>query len=178
MIKNLLLDYQSHCTEEERNAVAIMLHFFETIPDCFERSHLLRHFTGSCWILNEKRDKCLLTHHRKLNQWMQLGGHADGDKDIFEVAAKEAIEESGLEVFPISKVIFDVDIHEIPIYRDVPAHLHYDVRFLFKASDQVPFKVSDESHDLAWVPLKEINKFTTERSVLRMQEKSLSVVSL
>ena len=55
------------------------------------------HLTGSAWIVSPDRRRTLLTHHRKLDRWLQLGGHADGQADLLAVAAREAKEESGLE---------------------------------------------------------------------------------
>src|SRR5688572_24376371 len=73
-----------------------ILRFVRAHDDCFERTLLEGHVTGSAWIVNPARTRCLLTHHRKLDRWLQLGGHADGQTDILEVAMREAVEESGL----------------------------------------------------------------------------------
>ena len=57
----------------------------------------------------------LMTHHRKLNMWLQLGGHADGMEDLISVAIREAKEESGFNEFVLlSDRIFDLDIHQFP----------------------------------------------------------------
>ena len=64
--------------------------------DCFERSCLPGHITASAWLLSPDGKRFLLTHHRKLGRWLQLGGHADGDSDVAAVALREAREESGL----------------------------------------------------------------------------------
>ena len=65
--------------------------FIEQNPNCFERSNK-GHITGSAWIVNHDNSKVLLTHHRKLNLWLQLGGHADGEPDTKAVSLKEAQE--------------------------------------------------------------------------------------
>ncbi len=62
--------------------------------DCFKRSLLIGHITGSAWVVDRGRGMVLLTHHRKLNKWLQLGGHCDGDGDVRAVALREACEES------------------------------------------------------------------------------------
>ena len=141
--------------------------------NCFERSLLEGHITCGAWILDGSGTKTLLTHHRKLNRWLQLGGHADGDHDVHRVAAKEAQEESGISTLElVSKDIFDIDIHKIPTRGDVPAHLHYDARFLFRTTDNEKYEVSNESIDLAWVKIDEIEKYSSEESILRMVEKT------
>lgn len=148
--------------------------FVAAEPDCFERSLLKGHLTGSAWILDRSGERTLLTHHRKLDAWLQLGGHADGLTDIAQVALNEAREESGIEQFEwVSEEIFDLDIHPIPARREVPEHFHYDVRFLLRVVESEAFSVSDESHDLAWVSAEDLPQYTTEPSMLRMRQRWL-----
>lgn len=147
--------------------------FVETHADCFERSLLTGHITASAWILDLDRRYTLLTHHGKLDKWLQLGGHTDGDADVLGSALREAREESGLaEVSAISTEIFDVDIHRIPARKSEPEHFHYDVRFLLEADRAAPLAISSESKDLRWVPLCDVDQLTQEESVLRMLRKT------
>ncbi len=146
--------------------------FIAEYEDCFERTQLSGHITASALIVNKQRTKTLLTHHHKLEKWLQLGGHSDGDPDPLNVAMREAEEESGLkDVLPVSKKIFDVDVHAIPARKNEPEHFHYDIRFLFEADDAQPLVISAESKELAWIPLNEIELYTTEESMLRMVRK-------
>lgn len=146
--------------------------FVEAHSDCFERSLLEGHVTGSCWLMNAELDSVLLTHHRKLDRWMQLGGHADGDSNILRVALKEAGEESGVSgIVALRPDIFDLDIHTIPARADVPAHLHYDIRFVLLAPKGCELSVSEESHQIAWVAIEDLEKLTQEESMLRMRDK-------
>jgi 8-oxo-dGTP pyrophosphatase MutT (NUDIX family) len=139
-------------------------------PQAFGRNSATSHVTGSAFVLSPDRQSVLLTHHRKLDRWLQLGGHCDGIADAAFVALKEAYEESGLSrIRVLSDRVFDVDIHEIPARGDDPAHLHYDVRFLMVA-EAGEIAVSDESHDLAWVPIAQLRQFTQARSVLVVEE--------
>src|SRR5215204_3717077 len=80
----------------EAALTAATIRFVESSPDCFLRSQLDGHLTGSAWILDPSRTKTLLTHHKKLEKWVQLGGHADGNPDLWDVARREASEESCL----------------------------------------------------------------------------------
>lgn len=109
----------------------------------------------------------------KLGRWLQLGGHADGDTDVLSVAIREVLEESGLtRCSVLTRQIFDIDIHEIPQYGSVPAHNHYDVRFLIEADASEILVPTDESHEVRWVDLEKVAQFTQEESILRMLEKS------
>lgn len=143
--------------------------------NCFLRSNLEGHITGSAWIVNESLDACLLVHHRKLRLWLQLGGHADGESNILNVALREVEEESGLTGFKIlSEEIFDVDVHPIPARPHEPAHFHYDVRFLLQISSALPLVRSErESLELSWVPLTDIQKEERYGAVKRLAEKSV-----
>jgi 8-oxo-dGTP pyrophosphatase MutT (NUDIX family) len=152
--------------------------FVSSHSECFERSLEIGHVTGSAWIMDASGRRVLLTHHRKLGIWLQPGGHADGDPDIAAVALREALEETGVAgLSRIGEDIFDLDIHKIPARGKTPAHEHFDVRFAFRANGSEAYVVSEESHDLAWVPLEELEKLTRETSLLRMREKWIRLAS-
>jgi 8-oxo-dGTP pyrophosphatase MutT (NUDIX family) len=155
--------------------------------DCFARTCRPGHITAAAWIVSWDRQRSLLTHHRKLDRWLQLGGHADGHWLVEEVALREAQEESGLTAFefvPIDGVImpFDVDVHEIPPRYDAAgnlvedAHEHHDIRFLMLARPVGRIRVSDESHEVAWCTADEVRQRTDEESVLRMLSKALAML--
>ena len=150
-----------------------ILGFVRAHDDCFERTLLEGHVTGSAWIVNPSRTRCLLTHHRKLDRWLQLGGHADGQTDALEVAMREAREESGLtSLRAVSDAIFDCDVHSIPGRKAEPEHFHYDVRFLLEADDTEPLVLSEESKELAWVALEDVASLESDESVMRMVVKT------
>lgn len=146
--------------------------------DCFERSLAIGHITGSAFVLDHARRQTLLTHHGKLDKWLQLGGHADGDSNVLRVALREATEESGLDnIRPITHAIFDIDIHLIPAGKTEPEHFHYDIRFLLEADSAAPLRITSESKALAWVPLDEVAALTQEESMLRMVRKARALFS-
>ena len=145
--------------------------FVAAHENCFERSLAAGHVTGSAWVVNQTGTHALLTHHKKLNRWLQLGGHADGNPQIHAVALREAREESGLKAIHfISQRIFDVDIHPIPARGDEQEHVHYDVRFALRSADE-RYQVSEESHALAWVEIDQIEAFSDEEAMRRMARK-------
>ena len=150
-------------------AVSMFRKFALGHADCFERACPPGHFTGSAWLVDGPGRRVLLTHHRKLNRWLQLGGHADGDPDLARVALREAEEESGLGDLVVKTDIFDLDRHRIPARGDEPAHWHYDVRFVVRATGSDAFAVSDESHALAWRGIAELAAdAATDESLRRM----------
>jgi 8-oxo-dGTP pyrophosphatase MutT (NUDIX family) len=161
---------------QEADVVAEFEAFVRAEPRCFERDCRSGHVTGSAWVVNAAGTHVLLTHHRKLNRWLQLGGHCDGDGDVAGVACREAAEESGLAVEPVSPDIFDIDIHPIPARRADPAHLHFDTRFLLRVVGSDAFRVSDESLALRWVNVDDMESLTSEPSMLRMARKALAQI--
>ena len=169
---NLLEEYIAAYPNEK--AAINMLDFFNKDENCFQKNNQKGHFTGSAWVVSTDRCQVLMTHHKKLNMWLQLGGHADGIDDLISVAIREAKEESGFDNFVlVSEKIFDLDIHEIPAISEGPIHLHYDIRFLLEADPKDNrIVVSDESHDVRWIPLDKVVKLNPENSMQRMVKKT------
>lgn len=172
---NLLARYNPAEETDDRARDRIAA-FVEANAECFERSLLEGHVTGSAWIVDASRSRCLLTHHRKLERWLQLGGHADGQTNILGVAMREAREESGLvSLVPVVAEIFDCDVHSIPARKTEPQHWHYDVRFLLEADPAEALVVSEESKDLAWVSLADVEALSGDASVVRMVAKTATL---
>jgi 8-oxo-dGTP pyrophosphatase MutT (NUDIX family) len=159
----------------EAAMLAEYIPFISAHPDCLQRSCVPGHLTASAWIVDASRQRVLLTHHHKLDRWLQLGGHVDGNSDLLGSALREAREESGLtRLRAVSRDIFDVDRHRIPTHGGEPEHWHYDVRFLFEADSGEPLVVSNESKDLAWVELARVAELNASESLLRMVRKTQS----
>lgn len=160
---------------EEAAMVARTLRFVAQHENCFDRSLAHGHVTGSTWVLNPARSHALMLHHRKLDLWLQPGGHADGDPDITRVVLKETSEESGIELDKIKLVdeaIFDVDLHVVHASEHDPRHEHFDIRFLVEIDDTIPLPGNDESHQIGWIPLHQVPSFNNARSIYRMLQKT------
>ena len=167
-------DYGRHWPGE-REVVGHFLALLADPADPFQRERLAGHFTASSWLVAADGARTLLTHHRKLGLWLQLGGHADGDRDLARAALREAEEESGLPGLSIEPGIFDLDRHWIPEHKGVPAHWHYDVRYVVRAGADEAFVVSDESHALAWRDIVALARDdAADASVRRMARKWLA----
>lgn len=166
-LESLLALYTPHVDEQQ--AYEETLTALRTYERPFHRENVPGHITASGFLINPEGTKLLLTHHRKLNIWIQLGGHSDDDSDTVRVAHRECFEESGLAPEHIKLVypnIIALDAHPIPAHGDMGEHRHMDIGFLFQATTE-EYVVSDESMDLAWVPLLEIEKYTTSPYILR-----------
>jgi len=164
--------------DTEREHTMSTLEFLHKNKNCTSTDNLKGHITASAWVLSPQRTETLLTHHKKLNRWLQLGGHIEDDATIQKAALREAVEESGIEdIHLIKDSIFDIDVHFIPARNEVAEHYHYDIRFLLQA-ERTDFVISDESNELAWVKLSDIGNFVSDESVHRMCRKSKRVDAL
>ena len=155
--------------DAKRNAASVR-DFIAWVTHPWRRATLEGHLTASAWVLDRTQTQVVMLHHRKLNRWLQPGGHIDDTDASWRAAAmRELTEETGLTQFvaqPDDADLFDVDVHAIPAHKDEPAHLHYDLRFLFIADvhvdDERAFSVNaDESHDCRWFPLTELANDTS-----------------
>ncbi|WP_405863270.1 NUDIX hydrolase [Streptomyces sp. NBC_01515] len=136
-------------------------------PDGMWKSCHAGHVTASALVIDPEQGRVLLTLHKKLRMWLQMGGHCEPEDACLEVAAlREATEESGitgLTLLPGGPV--RLDRHPIP----PPCHCHYDVQYAVLAPPGAVQEISDESLDLRWFPYDEVPAVADE-SVLRLLE--------
>ncbi|MFB6592866.1 NUDIX hydrolase [Streptomyces diastaticus] len=134
-------------------------------PDGVYKPCVAGHLTASALVLDPSRGQVLLTLHRKLNMWLQMGGHCeDEDISVARAALREATEESGipgLELLPGGPV--RLDRHRIP----APCHWHLDVQYAAVAPPGADAAISDESLDLRWFGYDEVAG-VADASVVRL----------
>lgn len=163
-LRRALLDHEPIDADEAAHRNAI-LRLVETEPRCFFRAcYAPGHVTGSAFIVSAATGRVLLHHHRRLDRWLQMGGHDDGELDARATALREAREESGLgDLAFLSDAILDLDVHTIPAAKGEPPHLHHDVRYALVTRTPDAIRADDtESKGLSW--------FTFEEAAERMGE--------
>ena len=174
-----LQDYQPLDINEEAYKRLILQFLRDGSQKHFVRENKEGHITGSAWVVNKERTHVLLVHHKKLNKWLQPGGHADGESVVQKAAKREAHEETGIEKLkPLSPLPFDVDVHEIPANskKKEPAHLHYDIRYVFEGDmDAVLELQEDEVNEVRWFAFEDVFAFA-EDGMKRMVAKTAKLV--
>ena len=153
---------------QQAEARARMLAFVDEHPDALLRTCLEGHLTASALVIDAKGERGLLTLHRKLGRWLQVGGHCDGDANLAAVALREATEESGLPGLAIDPAPVDLDVHRIPARPGEPEHWHLDTRFVIRAGSDERLQVSEESRELRWFAPAELDSIETDASVRRL----------
>jgi 8-oxo-dGTP pyrophosphatase MutT (NUDIX family) len=148
-------------------------------PEPFDRRLAVGHLTGSAVVVAASGDRVLLLHHRKLDRWLQPGGHGDpGESTGEEVALREAREETGLRglrLHPEAPRPLDVDVHEIPARGSEPAHQHLDLRYLVVAPAGAEATPSaEETNDLRWFGWDELHGLDLDSGLLRLLGKARS----
>ncbi len=141
--------------------------FLAAHPDALLRTCLSGHLTASALVLDARGERLLLLRHRKLDRWLQPGGHADGDANLAGVAWREATEETGIAGLAVSVPAIDLDVHVIPESK-VPQHLHLDVRFLVLAPRDAQVMGNEESTALRWVRFDELDAYSPDAGLRRL----------
>jgi 8-oxo-dGTP pyrophosphatase MutT (NUDIX family) len=167
--------------EDEERDLSRILEFVARHPDPFDRRIAEGHLTGSALVVSANGDRALLLHHRKLDRWLQPGGHADlGESEGEAVALREAREETGIEglwLHPTAPRPLDVDVHDIPARGAEPAHEHLDLRYLVVAPESaVTARCQEETNELRWVRWDDLEELGPDAGLRRALAKARALM--
>lgn len=154
--------------EQEERDRELILTCLRNMPDIFERKNTLAHMTASAWVVNPERTRVLMAYHKIYDSWSWLGGHADGEKDLLQVALREVKEESGVTgVRPVTEDIFSLESLTVDGHvkkgNYVSSHIHLNVTYLLEAGEEDTLSVKeDENSGVAWFDLQEAVEASSE----------------
>ncbi|MFD7631377.1 NUDIX hydrolase [Streptomyces sp. NPDC059851] len=164
---HVLKEYEGR-DDDQRALRDVYLDHLANHPDGVYKPCRAGHVTGSALVVDPERGRVLLTLHKKLGMWLQMGGHCEpGDPTLAAAALREAVEESGigsgLALLPGGPV--RLDRHPIP----APCNWHLDVQYAALAPAGSVAEISEESLDLRWFPYEEVPA-VADTSVVRLVE--------
>jgi len=162
---------------DEAADLAHIVAFVRAHEQPFDRRLTRGHLTGSALVVASFGEAVLLLHHRKLQRWLQPGGHAEAGESAGEVVAlREALEETGirgLTLHPRAPRPLDVDVHDIPARPDEPAHEHLDLRYLVVAPEGAPLAPAEgESERIRWFAWSELDGLGLDPGLVRALAKA------
>ncbi|MGP3927909.1 NUDIX hydrolase [Streptomyces sp. 8N616] len=129
------------------------------------------HITASALVVDPAGGRVLLTLHKKLRMWLQMGGHCEPqDTTLAGAALREATEESGIEgltLLPAGPARLD--------RHHTPCAWHLDVQYAALAPGGAVTAISDESLDLRWFAYDEVAAVADE-SVVRLVDRTRALL--
>jgi len=175
-IAPLLAELEAHrpADEAEQTSLRRIRALLSTAPDPFTRART-GHVTGSAVVARPSGGAFLLVHHRRLDRWLQPGGHVEeSDRSVFETARREAREETGVGSLeaPLGPRVLDVDVHPIPARADRPAHVHFDLRYLLTTAETILMLQAEEVRGATWFSFEEALAAGVDASLERALSKA------
>lgn len=184
MNSDILDNLKSDIINSYNGTDALQALFFDLIkqqPNTFYGRNDKCHITSSVLVVDEKHEKVLLTHHKKFNKWLQLGGHWMDSPGLQETVFDGGIREVFEEAYGNQSVEFKPLNHKLPLNIDVhPAgnDIHYDICYLIEIDSSIPYIISHESENIEWVCIQDIlNNKSKYEDRLRTMIKDLHNIS-
>lgn len=163
--------YEPPCDQEVTDKELLLKALIQD-PGAFGRESVA-HFTASAWCVDEAREKTLLVYHNLYDSWSWVGGHADGERDLAAIAARELFEETGVEG---ARLVTDglgesgiLSLEALPVSGHVKrgsyvsSHVHLNVTYLFEADAAGSLRIKpNENSGVRWVPLDDVCALSSE----------------
>ena len=171
----LTAELQDYCSRfpAEQAVVEPGLAFIAEAVDLFDRFSPAGHITCSAWVLDHTATRAALVFHRRLARWVQPGGHIESLESPRQAALREAQEETGITALKLlDERLFHFEIFHFPAGKDGPAHLHYDLRYLFQAEASATLSPPLEMAGAAWIDLEALAEYSEEPTIRNMAERT------
>ena len=119
-----------------------------------------KHFATAVYVYNPTIDKFLFINHKKIQKWLQPGGHIEKNENPEDCAVREVLEETNLKVKLVGKRLpretdlirpFGLQLNVIK-----EGHEHFDLIYL-AVTNEVEFKLNEqETTGISWFSKDEI----------------------
>ena len=135
----------------ERGSISRFVELIDGLERPFDERASKVHVTASAIVVSDDRRRVVLHRHKRLQLWLQPGGHIDTDELPWHGALREAVEETGLPAvlvdadLPDGPALLHVDVHPGP-----KGHTHLDLRYLLESPHVKPTPPAEESQDVQW----------------------------
>lgn len=165
--------FQEPADGQAMKSIELIVMLLERSPAPFSRDQFTPgHITCSGLVLAPDGERLLLVHHRRLDQWLAPGGHVEpGDSLLVDAARREVIEETGASLAS-DALLASADVHGIPGKGREPYHLHHDLLFRFRATDDL-LCVSEESHAVTWCALEDFDRYRVPANIVRAYQRAV-----
>lgn len=129
------------------------------------------HVCASVILIEPEEKKILLVHHKKLNKWVQPGGHIEQNEDPERAAIREVKEETGLDIkllgerFPTEQDF----IRPLGIQRTVKENGDVYISIIYPGIPVVRKLVElnwEESNSIGWFTREELNDINVFDDIL------------
>jgi 8-oxo-dGTP pyrophosphatase MutT (NUDIX family) len=166
-VRALLEAFAPDADPRSQRSVALVRELLDRVPDPFARTaYAPGHLTASGVVLSPDRDRVLLVYHRRLDRWLQPGGHIEPDDPTIAAAARrEVLEETGVTAFPeVGARLVGVDVHGIPAGKGEPPHRHHDLAVAFEARETA-LRAHQEIRDALWCPVDQLDRYAVDQAL-------------
>ena len=171
------LEAYSSEDEKESRDTKFIIEMCRAYPDIFNAHFYPGHITGSALIVALTKREVLLHYHLSIGKWLQFGGHSEEEITPWQIAYREAIEETSLtdiKFFPAVQPPnpLDIDVHTISEHNGTPQHYHLDFRYLFLTKHPESVVISSESREYRWVNFDAVDGMDLDYALRRLIDKA------
>jgi 8-oxo-dGTP pyrophosphatase MutT (NUDIX family) len=175
-VARMVEEFQDLSDEAAHKSRILILGLLAHSPTPFSRiQYAPGHITCTGLVIHPSESKILLVHHRRLNRWLLPGGHVEpADANIWDTAAREVVEETGVTLNSSATALIGVDVHGIPPSKREPYHLHHDLIWIFQASSET-LQCSVESRQVLWCRFEDFDLYDLPVSIRRCAARAVRV---